>query len=182
MSLIGVHAIQLRMPEPETLPEPSELDPPTCDAPLHCLARARCRQGISRRLVARHMGTTISEIRAQEEGLVDISLRTLKRWSEILGVPLVELLVEPDEGLSPPIMQRARLVRLMKTVKAILEQSQEEPILRLAATMSEQLTDMMPELRDVGPWNAVGSRRPTDDLGQAATRCAEFRVVPELFD
>ena len=182
MSLVGVHAIQLRMPEHESLPEPSDVDSHTPDAPLHRLARARCRQGISRRLVARHMGITISEVRAQEEGDVDISLGTLRRWSEVLQVPLVELLVEPDEALSPPIMHRARLVRMMKTVKAILEQSREEPILRLATTMSEQLMDMMPELKDVGPWNAVGTRRPTDDLGAAASRCSDFRVIPELFD
>ena len=188
MSLVGVHAIQLRIPDHEALPEPAEPEPQTRTAPLsrkaplHCLATARCRQGISRRLVARHMGMTIAEVRAQEEGDVDISLDTLRRWSEILQVPLVELLVEPDESLSPPIQQRARLVRVMKTVKAILEQSREESILRLATTMGEQLTEIMPELKDVGPWNAVGSRRPTDDVGQAASRCVDFRIIPELFD
>ena len=47
----------------------------------------------------------------------------LYEWQKILEVPIVELLVESEDVLSKPLLQRAQLVRLMKTALAILEQA-----------------------------------------------------------
>jgi hypothetical protein len=80
-------------------------------------------------------------------------------------------LVDPGAPLSRPVYERAQLLRLMKTVMAISEQSDSEVIGRLAETMINQLVEIMPELKDVGPWHSVGQRRGLDEYGRAAERC-----------
>ena len=46
-------------------------------------------------------------------------------------------------------MQRAQMVRLMKTALAILEQADQEAVRLMAQTFVDQLVDIMPELRVV---------------------------------
>jgi hypothetical protein len=85
-------------------------------------------------------------------------------------VPVTELLVEASDSLASPVLERSRLVRLMKTVLAIQEQAKQESIRRMAQTMFDQLVEIMPELAQVGPWHAVGKRRRLNELGIAAQR------------
>jgi hypothetical protein len=59
----------------------------------------------------------------------------------------------------------------MKTATAILEQAASPQLQRLAQRLVEQLIELMPELEGVGPWNAVGRRRTSDELGRAADQC-----------
>ena len=40
----------------------------------------------------------------------------------------------------------------------------------MAQTMFNQLVEIMPELANVGPWQAVGKRRQQSELGMAAHR------------
>ena len=56
----------------------------------------------------------------------------------------------------------------MKTVAAILERSESKSICRLAEMLTEQLTELMPELKDVSPWHSVGQRRTAHELGRIA--------------
>jgi hypothetical protein len=58
----------------------------------------------------------------------------------------------------------------MKTVAAIQELAESENISRLAQTMIDQLVEIMPELKEVGPWHSVGQRRSLDEYGRAAER------------
>ena len=98
-------------------------------------------------------------------------LSDLYRWQEVLDVPVEELLVEPGTSLSQPVMERARLLRLMKTATSILESSRSPGIKRMAQVMVEQLVEMMPELEAVTGWHTVGQRRRLDEYGQVVERC-----------
>ena len=148
---------------------------PGADRPLHRLHEVRRLQGISRRTVARRLKTDVSEIKSQEDESADLLLSTLYQWQDVLQVPVEELLVESGDELSPPILRRTQMVRLMKTVSAILQRTQQPSIQRMAQMLVEQLVELMPELEGVGPWHAVGKRRTQDELGQAVYR----RLSPE---
>src|SRR5271165_5183028 len=90
---------------------------------LHRLAAVRRLQGISRRTLAKHMNVDVAEIRRQEEETSDLPLSLLYEWRKVLDVPIAELLAESDDTLSQPLLQRAQLVRLMKTALALVEQA-----------------------------------------------------------
>lgn len=150
--------------------------------PLHRLASARRSQGVSHRTISRKLKVDMATVRAQEGADTDILLSTLYQWQAVLDVPVEELLVEAQEPLSTPVLKRAQLLRLMKTTAAILERSQQPAIRRMAQTMVAQLIEIMPELREVAPWHAVGRRRTQDELGVAAFRCVSAEVVGEIED
>lgn len=113
----------------------------------------------------------IRQLRLQEQESTDLRISDLRKWQKALDVPLTELLVEPDEPLSRPVMERARLVRIMKTVAAIQERAQSASIRRMAQMLAEQLTEVMPELQEVGPWHNYGQRRSLDEYGAVVHRC-----------
>jgi transcriptional regulator with XRE-family HTH domain len=135
---------------------------------FHRIREVRLQQGVSLRTAARHLGSDIRTTRAQEEEANDLRLSELYRWQKVLDVPVTELLVESEESLSRPVLERARLVRIMKTAQAILEKSSSPPITRMAQMLVEQLVEVMPELSNVSPWHSVGQRRSLEDLGRVA--------------
>ena len=137
---------------------------------LHRIATVRRQQGLSLRSASRQLGTDLKSIRSQEAEDSDIRLSDLYEWQRVLGVPISELLAEPSTPLSRPVMERARLVRIMKTVKALVESSASASVTRLAETLVQQLVEIMPELAEVGPWHSVGQRRSLDEYGRAAER------------
>ena len=138
--------------------------------PLHRLGVVRRQQGVSLRSAARQLETDVTSVKQQEEGAVDLSLSDLYRWQEILDVPVADLLIDPEGELSRPIMERAQLLRLMKTAMAILHRTQSSNIRHLAQMLVEQLTEIVPELEEVSPWHAVGQRRSLDEYGRVAER------------
>ena len=94
------------------------------------------------------MGTDIRSLRLQEQESTDLRLSDLHRWQKALEVPLTELVVDTEEPLSRPVLDRARLIRVMKTAVAIHENSASSPGLkRMAETLVEQLVEIMPELK-----------------------------------
>jgi transcriptional regulator with XRE-family HTH domain len=138
---------------------------------MHRIAEVREQQGVSLRAVSRQMGTEIRRLRKEEDETSDLRLSDLYRWQEALDVPVSELLVEPGTSLSQPVMERARLLRLMKTAQSILENSRSPGIRRMAQVMVDQLVEMMPELEDVGGWHTVGQRRRLDEYGRVVEQC-----------
>lgn len=167
MSIAENHSnsVHVQVPLVGTSPKPS--------APgegLHRLAHVRELQGVSVRTMARRMQVDSRTVRREENPQEDISLSVLYRWQKALGVPLIELLEENDEPLSAPVLKRARMVRLMKTATAILEQSRQSSVRRLAENLVDQLLEMMPELEGVTPWHSVGRRRSQAEVGRAALR------------
>jgi transcriptional regulator with XRE-family HTH domain len=144
---------------------------------MHRISTVRQRQGVSLRSVARQLRIDVRRLRAQEDESADLMLSTLYQWQKVLDVPISELLVETNDPLSPVILQRARMVKIMKTVAAILERSESKGIRRLAEMLSEQLTELMPELKDISPWHSVGQRRTAHELG----RIVERRLPDDFF-
>jgi len=137
---------------------------------FHRVAEVRQQQGLSLRSAARQMGKDVRQLRTEEGKETDLRLSELYRWQSVLGVPIADLLVDPGTPLSPPVMNRAKLVRVMKTVKALAETAKSLGTQRLVETLSSQLVEIMPELEEVGPWHSVGQRRSLEEYGRAAER------------
>jgi transcriptional regulator with XRE-family HTH domain len=138
---------------------------------LHRIAAVRRRQGVALRTVARVLNVEIEEAARQEQETTDLPLSTLLKWQAVLDVPIAELLVESEEMLSAPVMERARLVRVMKTAASILDKADSPRIRRLSETLMQQLVEIMPELEGIGPWHEyVGPRRRRDECGRIVER------------
>jgi len=137
---------------------------------LHRLSTVRRLQGLSRRTLARRMNVDVVVIRRQEEETNDLPLSVLYEWQKALDVPLAELLVDSEDALSQPLLQRAQLVRLMKTALSLLEMADVAATRAMAQTLVDQLVEVMPELQGLSAWNAIGRRRRTNELGIAAMR------------
>ncbi len=87
----------------------------------------------------------------------------LYRWQAVLGVPLEELLREPECEFSSPVRLRARLTRLMKTVRSIQSTTRQASIQRLSTMLVEQVLEIMPELEGTMSW-PTGDRRYSDPI------------------
>ena len=127
--------------------------------------------------MASRLNIGIEQVRQQEDENSDLPLSTLYAWREILDVPVAELLVEPDDGLPSSILLRSQLMRLMKTVRTILEKTKQDSVRWMAQTMINQLVEIMPELSEVGVWNIGGRQRRRSELGVAAQR----RLATDMF-
>lgn len=150
---------------------------PLENRPLHRMAEVREQQGFTLRNMARRLGSDVKTVRAQENVYNDLRLSELYTWQRVLEVPVADLLVEDFAPLSAPVMQRAQLVRLMKTAVAIQEKADTNSLRRMVQMLIEQLQEIMPELKEVGPWHTVGQRRTLDDYG----RTAEQPVSEDVF-
>src|SRR5215210_1912516 len=133
---------------------------------LQKLSSARRRQGLSIRCVAQRLGRTVGEVKAQEDELADMLVSDLYRWQAALEVPIEELLEEPEDALSTMVSVRAQLLKVMKTAIAMRRQARSESERRLARLLAEQLLEIMPELKEVSGWPAVGHRRRADEVGR----------------
>ena len=134
------------------------------------LAEVRQQQGVSVRSVARKLGVTMQEVRQQELPDTDILLSDLLMWQQVLEVPLADLLVDNEAPLSPSVNQRASLLRVMKTAKALSEGVKEGKTRRMAEMLVDQLIGIMPELKEVSAWHSVGQRRTQDEVGRTGER------------
>lgn len=138
---------------------------------LHRIQAVRQQQGMSLRSVARHQGTEVSKLREQEIESTDLLLSELYRWQRALDVPVADLLVDSGGPLSRPVMERAQMLRLMKTATALLESSKSiTGVHRMAQMLVDQLVEIMPELATVSPWHSVGQRRSLDEYGRVVER------------
>lgn len=151
---------------------PERNEPPIV---LQRVRDVRRLQGMSLRSAARHLKTDVRTAREMEEPTADLHLSDLYKWQSALQVPVTELLVEANDPLSAPIQERAQLVKIMKTAQAMLEKAPTLPIKRMASMLIEQLCELMPELKDVGPWPAVGQRRGHDEVGRIAEKVIPSR-------
>ena len=157
--------------------ETSVIPPASGGLRLNRVAEVRKEQGVSLRSVARQMGKTVSKVRAEEDETNDMSVSQLMQWQEILGVPLQDLLVDPSPTLSQPVLDRARLVRVMKTAAALKETTDPNSgPCRLAVMLVQQLIEIMPELEHISAWHTVGQRRSLDEYG----RIVERRISDDL--
>lgn len=137
---------------------------------LHRIQEVRRQQGVSLRSMSRKLKLPMQDVRAQEQPTSDLSLSQLTAWQHALDVPLVDLLVDGEGPLSSPVHQRASLLRIMKTAKALVENARDDASTRMAAMLVRQLVDIMPELEEVSAWHSVGQRRTQDELGRIVER------------
>jgi len=135
---------------------------------LHQVRTVRINQNQSLRTLSRRSGISISKLQAMEDERADVRLSQLYQWHSLLEVPSSELLLEPSDALSSPIRERACLVRMAKTVRTLLKHCPDRASEALAKTLLAQLTEIMPDLKDVTAWNEIGTRRSLDELGRAA--------------
>jgi transcriptional regulator with XRE-family HTH domain len=180
MSIVDLSSSSLGAVPHVPVPNVLELGTQCPAKPLQRVAAVRRQQGVSRRTLARRMNVDLSVIRQQEDETCDMSLSQLYEWQKALDVPVAELLSEADDDLAASILQRAQLVRLMKTALAMKETARQESIRRMIETLVEQLLEIMPELAGVGPWHAIGKRRRLDELGAAADRLMSENVFLDL--
>jgi transcriptional regulator with XRE-family HTH domain len=159
-------------------PSPAPIGPVTNgqSRPMHRISEVRQEQGVSIRSAARRLGISMQEVRAQEEPTQDLRLSQLHQWQQVLEVPISDLLLDSDGPLSTPVSQRARMLRVMKTVKALAEATHEAPVQRLADMLVTQLVEVMPELKEVSAWHSVGQRRTQDEMGRIIER-----IIPDSF-
>jgi transcriptional regulator with XRE-family HTH domain len=143
---------------------------------MHRINEVREEQGISIRSAARRMGISMQDVREQEDPTCDLRLSQLHLWQQVLEVPLADLLLDSNSPLSTPVSQRARMLRVMKTVKALAEATTEPPIKRMAEMLIAQLVEVMPELQEVSAWHSVGQRRTQDEMGRIVER-----TIPDNF-
>jgi transcriptional regulator with XRE-family HTH domain len=137
---------------------------------LHRIGQVRQEQGVSVRSVARRLGLSMQEVRGQEHPSADLRLSQVHMWQRVLEVPLADLLLDSEGPLSTPVSQRARMLRVMKTAKALAESTTEPPVQRLATMLISQLVEVMPELQEVSAWHSVGQRRTQDEMGRIVER------------
>lgn len=156
--------------EAEPAPTPPRAASRDGKRPLHRLGEVRRQQGVSPRNMARRLNCDLATVRELEDESTDLPLSMIYRWQQILEVPLEELLVDSNAPLSPPVLERARMVKVMKTVAAISEKADTPALKRLLQMLCEQLLEIMPELTDVAPWHTVGQRRTLDEYGRAVER------------
>lgn len=135
---------------------------------MHRIAEVRQRQGVTLRNVARRLGIEMSVVRRQEQAESDLRISEVMAWQSVLEVPIAELLVEDEGQLSGPVLERSRMVKLMKTAAAIRERTGGTPVGKMVEMLVSQILEIMPELEDVTPWNTVGQRRTLDDVGRSA--------------
>ncbi|MGE0760440.1 MAG: helix-turn-helix domain-containing protein [Pirellulaceae bacterium] len=153
-----------------TVPIVNAPQQPDQGAALHRIREIRLREGVSLRSAARQTGKDVRTLRLQEQESTDLRISDLRRWQKALDVPLAELVVDDEMPLSRPVMERARMIRLMKTAAAIHERAPNLAIQRMAQMMVDQLVEIMPELREVSPWHQFGQRRSLDEYGRVMER------------
>lgn len=144
---------------------------------LHRIAEVRKNQGISERTLCKRLNIDLPTLRRMEDPTQDLSLADLVRVQEAMDVPLVELL-EDSHSLARPIQERAKLVRIMKTVAALEDVSLSSRPKRLLEMLREQLVDLMPELADVGSWPQYGSRRGTASVARVLAQEISLSQLP----
>ena len=165
---------------PDFACEPMESEEPDSQDPavqMHRIRTVRMQQEVTMRTAARRSGVDVRTLRRQERETSDLRLSDLHNWQKALDVPIAELVEEPGAHLSKSVMERAKLVRLMKTATSILEKAKTDSINRMAQVMVDQLVDMMPELEGVSAWHEFGQRRSLDEYGQAAERCLAYESL-----
>jgi len=138
--------------------------------PLHRLALMRREQGVSLSTIAKKLDVEIAEARRQEQATTDLLLSQLYQWRDALETPVADLLFEWEEIPTNPIKCRSQLVKMMKSVRAIIETTKEGGTRVLAETLATQFVDLMPELAHINAWPSIGQAREPRELGQAALR------------
>lgn len=144
---------------------------------LHRIAEVRKSQGLSERSFCKRLNIDLQKLRELEDPHRDLSISELMQVQAALEVPLAELL-EDSNSLARPIQERAKLVRIMKTVAAIEESPLATRPKRLVTMLREQMVELMPELAEVGSWPQFGSRRSASSVARVLEQEINLSQIP----
>jgi hypothetical protein len=120
--------------------------------------------------MAARLKLTQQELRRQQMPTCDMMLSQLYRWQAALDVPIADLLVEPGPSLAPVVERRARLVKMMKTVRSLQLAADSPEVGALVERLAEQMVELMPELVHIDSWPIVGQRRSAHDISPVEER------------
>lgn len=174
MATIPYSAKRLTQVKPSRKGHPASQDIPQASEPLHRIKDVRMEEGLTIRAAAERMDITVGQALEEEKEHADLRLSQLLRWQRALRVPMDNLFQEDEGALSRPVRERAVLLRIMKTARAIQERAGDEDLGHMANTLVQQLTELMPELEEVGAWISYGQPRSMDEVGRIAET-----VVPD---
>ena len=149
---------------------------------LHRIAAVMEQEGITPRVLASRLNTTATTIIKQACPTYDMPLSELYQWQAALRVPVTELLEESGDDFPCHILLRTQLLKLMRFVRSLQEQSTDDSVQTIALQMSEMLIAMMPELKETPAWPSVGQRRTTDELGAVANNVFPAHIFPSAFE
>ena len=135
-------------------PPEAETEPTSEEQMLHRVREVRKAQGVSRRAAARRLGVEPRQLDAMEQPSTDLPLSAIYHWQQILQVPIEDLLVESEEPLSRPVLERAQMLKLMKTAVTIRNRAKSRAVRHLAEMLVDQLRDIMPDMSEVAPWSS----------------------------
>ena len=124
----------------------------------HYIAEVIKNQKISIAHCAKRLGLTQEEVLRQIDPKSNLTLNQLFDWSEVLDVPLTELLPF-DSSTSDPIRNRALLLRIMKTARQVQSLSANTVVQSAAETLILQLLELVPDFAMIEAWPSVGQSR-----------------------
>jgi len=116
---------------------------------MHRLLEARTNQNVSIRTVSRVLGITVDQVKTQEHPSFDLRISELHEWQKVLKIPISELLVEAEGQLSGPVLDRSRMVRLMRTALELRGNPNKDKISALTQMIIDQILEIMPELSEM---------------------------------
>ena len=126
---------------------------------LHRIRDVRLAEGVSLEAVARRMNERPSLLKKEECCDADLRLSDLYRWQSALGVPLIDLLAEPDYGLSE-IVRSALIDAHCENSQFHFATIHHTGRATSAQTLVDQLVDTMPELEEIGAGTNAVCRNP----------------------
>ncbi len=131
---------------------------------LHEIRAVRLRECKSIRFVARHTNQTCPTVKLQEIPSTDLTMSVLVKLANAIAVPLIDLL-DAEEESSKSNENGGKLLRIMKTLNAMIDLSPADSIRGMVDHMRGKLIAIMPKLQEVNPWLSTGTRRRPDDVG-----------------
>ncbi len=124
----------------------------------HYIAEVLKNQRISVAFCAKRLGVSEEEVLRQLDPKSNLTLNQLFDWSEVLEVPLPELLPF-DSSTADPIRNRALLLRIMKTARQVQSLSVHTTVQYAAETLILQLLELVPDFAMIEAWPSVGQSR-----------------------
>jgi transcriptional regulator with XRE-family HTH domain len=149
---------------------------------LHRLAAVRREKGLSLQAMAARLRVDVETVRQQEQATSDLPLSILDRWRQALDVPLGELLIEASHPLALPPIPERKTAELLEAALAILKQTKQTGIRRMAHTLVDQLVELRPELKSLATQCGAGSGQLLDAQGQSVGHELPLDVFLDAID
>ena len=113
-------------------------------ARLHRIAKIREKTGKSQQKIARLLGIPLTRLIAVENETSDVWLSDLHLMSKALGVPVQDLVIEPDVMPQPGNSAEDAYSDIENTIRELKDEVQSEE----SRAMVQMLKEMLQEIRD----------------------------------